>query len=414
MSAPIARREFAKSVIDRSIRKALATVSRRPRRTFQFLIWNVQARSDLLRPSHYLGRADGICLDRIVGGLLALSGWRREWHRPVEEWESGDGPPMVLFASLADHLMAAYPVPPVLMSAWFRGTGWPAIVPQRWFHRVGQGESLRKAGFPIALTKRMAHEFAHAPASFSIEYALRWAQVRGLSGSDDLARAVAATPLGGEWIDEDDDDLFWVSVIHLFLNTPRIDLGEVGGIVAYLHDRRFEERRAIIGDGVEVNLGPPEPDLSVKGRTFASLLRRAVEWRAEAEDRSKQPKKAHLCWPRSGVNEYRRDHGDGVAWTIRELLDSDALAAEGTAMNHCVATYTSVCSKRKSSIWSLGAEGPDGRDRLLTIEVEPQTRAVVQAKMKGNETADGSCLEILRDWAGREGLNLKAVCEPVA
>ena len=36
----------------------------------------------------------------------------------------------------------------------------------------------------------LAHEFAHAPANFPIEFALRWAQVRGLGGSDELARAV--------------------------------------------------------------------------------------------------------------------------------------------------------------------------------------------------------------------------------
>lgn len=412
MSPRAERREFAKGLIDLAIRKALDSLGRKPRRAFARLVWTIQARSDLLRPGQYVGRIEAEGPALIVRGLLALLEHRNGWIRPVEGWRPADSGSLPLFSSLAHHLLAEYPVPPVLLSAWFRGTDWEAWGPQMWFRQVGQGRSLRSVGFPIELTKRMAHAFAKAPAHFPIEFALRWAQVRGLGGSDDLARAVASTRLGRE-IDED-EEAFWTSAIHLLLNAPRIEPAQVDLIVEYLRDRKFAPRPAIIGDGeddrTEVDLPPPEPDYSVKGRSAATVLLRAEEWRAErrrAEAASTTPARRVLRWRRSGVGEYRRDGEDGTAWTIRELLDSDELAAEGRAMCHCVATYTARCVGGHSTIWSLGEEGPEGRRRLLTVEVDPATRRVVQASMKGNEDPDGSCLVALKDWAGREGLGME-------
>jgi hypothetical protein len=400
MSAISARREFAKGVFDRAIRKVLDATYGKTLRAFVQLLWNVQGRSELLRPGRAIGRVADEPVDRIVLGLRALVEHRYEWLRPAEHWEpSGEGP-TALFASLAHHLLANYPTPPVLLSAWFRGTDCHAHRLQRWFRHVGQGGSFRTAGLPLSLTRRMAHEFAHAPAAMPIEFALRWAQVRGLGGSGRLARAVAATRLGSELVGDD----FWVSVIHLFLNTPRLDLEFVGPIVEYLHAQKFTYQKAILGEDSEVYLEPPQPDLTVKGRTVASLSRQAEEWRARQAD---TPQRRYFRWDRSAIAEYRRDDADGRSWTIRELLDSGQLAAEGKAMRHCVATYAEDCLKGRSTIWTLGLEDPDGRRRLATIEVDPQSREVVQAKARDNDGPDEPSRAILLEWAAREGLNLE-------
>jgi hypothetical protein len=399
MPAQSARREFAKDLIDRAIRQALATLGRKSRKAFDRLLGSVRSRSELLRPSRYVGRTDAGCPDQVVGGLLALVEHRKHWLRPVEAWTPRGGTAILTFSSLAHHLLAHYPVPPVLLSAWFRGTDDQARRRQGWFRHAGLGRSLRTAGFPLRLTRRMAHEFAHAPVDLAIESALRWAQVRGLGGSDRLARAVAATRLGRAF----DHDEFWTSVIHLFLNTPRLDLEQVEPIVEYLHDQRFEFQRVTIGDDTEVFLDPPQPDLSLRGRTVASLMKRVEEWRA---GRRRKEARRILWWERSGIGEYRHPIEDGRAWTVRELLDSDGLAEEGKAMQHCVATYTGCCLRRVSTIWSLGLEGDDGRERLVTIEVDRRTREVVQAKARWNEEPDEVSRAILIEWAGREGLKL--------
>ena len=393
MPATIAPREHAKSLIDRSIRKALARKQSRPREAFLQFLGEVRCRSDLLRPARFRGRIDDGWLDTIVGGLVALYAHRREWRRPIHRWEPRETNPLPLFSSLAHHLLAEYPVPPVLLSAWFRGVTEKGRQQQGWFKHAGLGQSLRTAGFPIRLTKRAAHEFAHAPAQYPIEFALRWAQVRSLGGSDGLARTVAATRLGRAF----EHDAFWTSVIHLFVNSPRLDPAQVEPIVGYLQDQKYRHRRMIIGEDIEVDVGPPQPDLSVKGRTVASLMRRVVEW--QAEQRTEQPRRGLIRWDRSGIGEFLGRDGEGRTWTIRELLDSDELAAEGKAMEHCVATYAGCCARRFTTIWSVGIEASEGRQRVATVDVNPALRYLVQAKARRNEEPDAACMAILTEWA---------------
>ena len=101
----------------------------------------------------------------------------------------------------------------------------------------------------------------------------------------------------------------------------------------------------------------PQPGLSLKGWSANSLLRRVEEWRErrQAEEREARRveerearRKARLepvfaRWDRSAIGEFRSLDDAGQTWTVRELLDSDELAAEGRAMSHCVATYTARC-----------------------------------------------------------------------
>jgi hypothetical protein len=404
MSVKLSPREHAKCLIDAAIRKALAGTSGRPRRGFlQFLV-EVRSRSDLLRPARFRGRADAAWLDAILAGLLALSGRRPHWIRPVEGWAPRGSNPLPLFSSLAHHLLTDYPVPPVLLSSWFQGNTREGQQQRRWFIRAGRGKSLRSVGLPIRLTRHMAHLFALAPAHYPIGFALRWAQVRGLGGRDDLALAVAATRLGREF----DNDEFWASAILFLINHPTLDLGEVEHVVEYLQGQKFEHRPVIIGEDTEVYVGAPNPDLSLKGWTVSSLLRRVEQWKSQ---RKEGLKRTLIRWDRSSIGGYAGRDNEGRTWTIRELLDSDELAAEGKAMDHCVATYTDYCSRRLSTIWSVSVDGPAGPERVATVEVNPASREVVQAKARGNEEPDEPCRAVLERWARREGLKLEREAE---
>ena len=402
MPVRIAPREHAKALIDGSIRKALAAQpSGKPSEKIVRFLGEVRGRSDILRPALFRGRVEDGWLDTILGGLMALYFHRREWRRPIHRWEPKETNPLPLFSSLAHHLLADYHVPPVLLSAWFLGDTWQGREQQGWFKHIGRGNSLRTAGFPIRLTRRMAHEFAHAPAHYPVEFALRWAQVRGLGGSDGLARTVAATRLGREF----DNDHFWTSVIHLFINSHTLGPSQVELIVEYLQDQKFEARPVIIGEDTEIDFDPPQPELSVKGRTVASLMRRVVEWQAQRQ--VVEVKRTLIRWDRSSIGEYLGSDESGRSWTIRELLDSDEMAAEGKAMEHCVATYTESCSRRLTTIWSVGMETPDGRLRVATLEVNPASREMIQAKARRNEEPNESCMAVLKEWAGRESLKME-------
>ena len=55
-----------------------------------------------------------------------------------------------------------------------------------------------------------------------------------------------------------------------------------------------------------------------------------------------------------------------------------------------------------------GNRGAEGRERVATVEVNPASREVVQAKTRGNEAPDEPCLAILRVWADQEGLKFES------
>ena len=88
---------------------------------------------------------------------------------------------------------------------------------------------------------------------------------------------------------------------------------------------------------------------------------------------------------------------------IRELLDSDELAAE-KAMGHCVATCTERCAKGLATSWPLGVEEAGARRRVLTIEVCPRAKQVVQAKMKANDDPDEGARSLVEQWARQQGI----------
>jgi hypothetical protein len=135
-------------------------------------------------------------------------------------------------------------------------------------------------------------------------------------------------------------------------------------------------------------------------------MRRVEEWRAQQPHA--EPERRSIRWARSTIGEYRSQDEQGQTWTIRELLSSDELAAEGKAMDHCVATYTDWCSKRLTTIWSMEIEAVEGRKRMVTVEVNPARREVVQASAESNADPDTASLSMLAEWARQEGLKTES------
>ena len=402
MPTALSRKNSAIADIDRTIRAALAAAGRhsRIRTAFERLLRHVR-RSALLRPDRIGGRSGVKGCGEIVAGLLGLATHHREWLRSVEEWMPAGDNPLTLFSSLARHLLAAYPVPAFLTSVWFEGQSVESERRQGWFIHVGAGRNIRKAGMPLSYTKRMAHHFLQAPDHFSVEAALRWGQVRGLGGSKELALAVAATLLGRSLESEG----FWVTVVHFLVNHPELDLARVGPVVDYIHHQRFVPQEVLVEAGELVELGPPQPNLSMKGRTARSLLRQVGDW----HEKLKRPSRfVSLKWKLSGIGEFRhieRDVPGGLrCWTIRELTSGEELRREGEAMRHCVASYARACARRETSIWSMQFENDERRFRVMTIEVDLATRTICQSRRRGNAPPNEKALGIMKVWAEREGL----------
>src|SRR5262249_50061155 len=197
---------------------------------------------------------------------------------------------------------------------------------------------------PLRFTKAMSLLFSQAPDHYTVFAALRWAQVQGLGGNEELARAIIATRLGKTFTDEE----FWETVLHFFINHPRLDLAHVGPIVDFLQAQKFTVTEGVSVDGVLGPQPPPQPGYTMKGRTVASVLRQVEEWHRLLGCDAYRPE---LSWRPSPFKEFKLIGGSEVlrnmrVWTIRELLTSRELFLEGRVMRHCVATYAVQCAKK--------------------------------------------------------------------
>src|SRR5690606_17535060 len=113
-----------------------------------------------------------------------------------------------------------------------------------------------------------------APDDLTIVQALRWGQIHALGGNEPLSRAIFGTRLGESFEHEE----FWSTVIKWFVDHPMLDRTHVGPIIDYLHFHRFVPEQHMVAPGTRKASSPPQPHLSMRGRTPGSLLRQVNKW----------------------------------------------------------------------------------------------------------------------------------------
>jgi hypothetical protein len=394
-------RKTSKRWIDVSIQAAYSLAGRRPgvREAYERLLEQVRLRTTLLRPRRDPRR---LGWNPINPGLYSLAMHHTDWLRPPEAWRPPRANARPQFASLAAHLLALYALPAFMASAWFQVPPDEPHIEQEWYKHLGRGNSIRTARLPLAFTRAMAHPSQLAPDHYTVSAALRWAQVMGLGGSAELARAVVATRLGSRFGNED----FWVAVLRFFVRHPGMDTTHVGPVVDFLQHQRFETREVFVPGQGPTSQGPPQPHYSVKGRTVASLLRQLEAWHRQLGRDHTRP---GLAWGRSSVGEFRHVEGTEYqenlrCWTVRELLTSRELFLEGQALRHCVAAYAADCARRRTTIWSMQVDSGRGPHRALTVEVDPGKKRICQARGKANRRPRPAERAVLERWAASEGL----------
>jgi hypothetical protein len=370
------------------------------RRAFERVILHVQSCTQLVSVQPALSQLGLQAGNTLIEGLLALAQVRPRWIRELENWQPRSHNVRRQFSSLAAHLLAKYPVPPFMDSAWFRGQSDNAIQQQEWYLALGAGQSPRRLELPIPLTKKMAHCFLQSPGEMLIESALRWAQVLGLGGDARLARAVLGSRLGTNF----ENNEFWVTVIRWLVDHPMLDTAQVNPIIDYIHHQKFEP---YLVEGGQLGPQPLCPDFTMQGRTPQNLLNQMQEWHTGLRRNVEKP---DLEWPPSGITPFELTEGTLAVgtlrtWTITELCSRRELFLEGQAMRHCVASYDTSCAKGRSSIWSMRFERNQGRRKhLLTIEVACQRRTICQVRGNSNRLPNQKELDIIRQWATQNQL----------
>ncbi len=387
------------------IAEAFTSQKGEARNAFLQILLHVQRCADLLTTTPVIRQFGTQPGNTFIDALSALAKRHAFWLRPVEDWKPRTHNTRRQFSSLVRHLLAKYPVPIFMDSVWFKGSTAESQRQQQWFQEIGGGKSPRQLDLPVTFTKRMVHHFLRAPSDYTVEAAVRWGQVLGLGGSVRLVEAILGSRLATDFGQEG----FWGSVVRWLIANPMLDSAQVGPIVDYIHHQKFKSQEVAVALGQTANR-PLQPDFSIQGRTPASILRQMREWYGDLRKEPQQ--QTQVTWYESGIDEFDWTEGSATLadqrhWTIKEILTRRDLFNEGCAMRHCVASYEHSCSSGRSSIWSMGIERNDGRrKRVLTVEVAVDRRMICQARGKANRMPTAKEMDILRRWAGQEGLTV--------
>ena len=128
--------------------------------------------------------------------------------------------------------------------------------------------------------------------------------------------------------------------------------------------------------------------LAWSGRELAGSCAAALEYR-----RQREVPYGDLTWMPHRLDWELRE-GEAIAWTVRELTSSRALAEETRAMHHCVASYAHRCVQGTTAIVSLCADGV----RRVTVELDPFRRRIVQVRGLCNRAALPAEDAVLAEW----------------
>ena len=333
-----------------------------------------------------------------VEALVSLFRFRGAHIRPAIDWTGTTSSWRPAVASLAHHLICKYKVPMFLTSSWY-ATDSAADRKRGWFVAHSRGASFRSLDLPMAMTRKMEHIFLASQAHLPIEHAMRRAELLALGAPAEIVNAVMATRVAADLRNGD----FWRTVwMFLIANAGDLDSAQIGPLIDYIQAVRHDR----IQDGL-VEFGPPQPAFSMKGRTVQSMLRLMRDWHGSLGAGS-----ATLSWKPSPFEpwlfeEPGRDESEKPKrWQMMELTNSAQLRSEGAALHHCVASYANHCYRGSSSIWSLRFWQGEKVRHVLTVEINPTKRAVIQARGRANRIASGKSLRLLQDWAARERLRM--------
>ena len=332
------------------------------------------------------------------------------WLRPLRAWTPPD-PAADLEAvtrSLVDHLFARYPLPAPLYHAW-SGSSLPTLKWACWTVLLGHGASLHKAAplFGWQVTARFTHHLLAAPADLATADAVMWAEVARLGGSKVEYERLAAHP--AYRIDptsgtaapgpDDADDVRWDE--ERTNTTPGFWRATVGWLAHHRDDIDNDECQQLLDWAMHIHtedLAHARAEaacFSWHGRVPVAALADATRYQEMLQGRQKaRSDKAPLAWKGRGW-DWEHVQGD-VTWSIRELVTDQQLLDEGWTMRHCVSSYSYACSRGETTIFTMRRNGA----RCATVQVDPKTRGVVQARGVRNRNCAQEELALIAKWLG--------------
>lgn len=310
---------------------------------------------------------------------------------------------------LARHLFGRFRVPRVLEQAWeayleeplgnnrpnpvirHANSNFNLIDFRAWFVCVATGGSLYKTHTQGFLTKKETHAFLGAPPTLDLCQAVVYAVALGAGAKEGDAMRLARSKVAEKPFDE-----FWFNAVRFFCLPDHMptSLPLVNDLVDYIQARRLEEVQfRLLGSA----------------QSLQAVLRRMEQWHralARAKDLS------GLTWSGVALPDFSLEKSDPqnprstVTWAVHQILSGKELAAEGSAMRHCVFGYKARCLSGDCSIWSLTRTEPFGaKVRRLTIEMN-RYGTLVQKRGLANRLPRPEEEQVLKQWALAHGLSI--------
>ncbi|MEL7028035.1 MAG: PcfJ domain-containing protein [Pseudomonadota bacterium] len=339
-----------------------------------------------------------------IRGLIKLHDRKALWLRPLEEWRPRSKNREKRFGELARHLLDEYGDTPRFMEqAWLRDDrgSWRF---RDWYVHLGRGRNLRTAKSPVPITKKIAHHFLQAPDDYEIEQAIRWGQLKALGASESAIHAVAATEVGRSFEHEE----FWSSVFRFIADNPMLDPRQIGPVIDYLQNQKYVAEEVEIAPGLWRRGEPPQPGLTMRGRTVETLMRQVADWHESLGRAGRMSDARYDAAGYEGLEISKRSGGRSIKWTIRQLRSARELQLESQDLRHCVASYHWSCSRGLCTIWSLSSSDADGAyKRRQTIEVN-RNKTIVQCRGLANRDPSPEEWSIVNAWASQAGLTISS------
>lgn len=300
------------------------------------------------------------------------------WVHEPQTWDqNGDA------KAFLNHLFTFYAVPEFLYSEWFRELDGPRFKWLCWFLVLGQGGSLKRAGelFRWLVPGRFQYYLGYAPAHASPIEACIFSEVRRLGGSElDFARVIR----NPAFVIDPTDHSANASYAGFWHETVR-------WLIEYRDAITDEESNLILSwamhEYTEAAREHRQP-FSWKGRSVPTTLERSIEYQRQVERPWSQYR-----WDSHGW-DWVIDEAPHGTWSFTELTSGEELFHEGQAMHHCVGSYAARCAAGYSAIVSLSLDGI----RRITLEINPKTKRVVQARGQFNREAHAEDQRAMEKW----------------
>lgn len=288
----------------------------------------------------------------------------------------------ILTSELLDHLFCEYPVPVCLKSAVNEQVSRPELKWLLWYVIIGRGASLTKVGrsFDWDIPKKLVRELFEVPEFTSMRVANLYAFMRSKGGNERDFQRICENRFfvvdPTESFYREGQKKFWNDTIEWVISNGDNMTDEICEVVLEWAVHRYTETRY------------DHRRFKWNGRSLAPTIRRSLQYREERRTR-----KDYKTWePKDWNWTYVDDRSRNIA--ISEIVSSDKLYEEGLRMKHCVNMYTGRCVLGHSAIFSFTIDGINE----LTLEVDPRSKQLVQARGLQNRGSTRSENDLIKIW----------------